>query len=462
MTNGEWLIAPPQGPDYPGIDRISTDSRAISENALFLALEGERFNGHDFIDDSINSGAAAVCASEISRHRQNLLSARGIPTLIVADTLRAYQQLARYHRMRFDKLIVVAVTGSSGKTSTKEIVAAILRAHASAHILATEGNTNNQIGVPSNLLKLTHRHTAAVLELGTNSPGEIGILVDLVHPNISILTNIGRVHLEGLMDLDGVLREKTAIFSTLSATANGVAIYPYSLRDSLELRELVAEIKSVTFGTESGADYRVSYEGGGLDGSQFRYTGPRDLQPIEVKWRIPGVHMALNATVGLAVADLLDIDRSAATSALRSCRLPPMRMEVFRNQGICWVNDAYNANPESVMAFIDWLRCLNWTDQESGSKYIILGDMLELGKNECQLHHDILVKTKSKLPGMVVIAVGERMVAAAAGLEVQAFEKIENLRKWLFQSDRLQPGDTVALKGSRGVAMEQLLPTERD
>ncbi len=454
-SDGEWLDTGLQTMQTPGIREVITDSRCVCRDALFVALEGERFDGHDFVLSAVDHGAAVVCVAD--RPADDVLAAlqsRAVPCLQVDDTLRAYQALGRHHRMRFSELTVVAITGSSGKTSTKEIIGSILAAHFDGEVLISEGNTNNQIGVPQNLLRLHERHRAAVLELGTNAPGEIQTLTELVNPDLAVLTNIGPVHLAGLGNMDGVAREKAGVFAGLRDRP-GHAVLPHELLANPRIAAVIPHERTVTFGTASKAGVTVTYLEGDFERSRFRVERHDETPAMDIDWNISGAHQAMNAGAGFAVASILGIADDTVRRALASCRLPGMRMRTVEQNGLQWVNDAYNANPDSIRALIDWMASvLSPSRQQSSS--LVLGDMLELGPGGEQLHKRILEYARQKLPTARCIAFGPHMCRAAADLDIPGFESIDELRAFLEQN--LATGDTVILKGSRGMALERLLP----
>ncbi|MFA7232228.1 MAG: UDP-N-acetylmuramoyl-tripeptide--D-alanyl-D-alanine ligase, partial [Victivallaceae bacterium] len=230
-TNGRWIGIPENRFAFSG---IKTNTRDDCSGALFIALEGERFNAHDFLDKAIESGAAALCIAE--KYHEWANPKWNIPLLIVEDTLLAYQQIARFHKRQFKNLQTVAVTGSIGKTSVKEIIRSILTAAAGADaVCATEGNTNNQVGVPQNLLRLNNKHRFCVLEMGTNHHGEIEPLSLTGEPDVAVISSIAPCHLEFLEDLRGVAKEKSQIFSGLKT--GGTAIIPLECPEVDYLRE---------------------------------------------------------------------------------------------------------------------------------------------------------------------------------------------------------------------------------
>ena len=422
FTTGWWLRR------HPATDAsciVNTDSRSIGPGQVFLALRGERFDGHDFIPRAIDAGASAIIAET------DAPADCSTPWLQVEDCLRAYQDLGAFHRMRWPDMPLVGITGSSGKTSSKEIVAAILRAEF-AKVLATAANTNNLIGVPQNLLRLDDHH-AAVIEMGTNAPGEIATLTHIAAPSVAIITSIGPVHLEGLGSVEGVAREKASICEGLAA--NGLAIVPEAWRHA------VSAPKVVTI----GGDYQVvDYQARGLEGSSFGVL--RGGECLTIDWPVAGLHQAHNAAAAIAVADHLGIAPGTVAGALAEFALPGMRMARQEIDGVSWINDAYNANPDSMHALID---CLIGQPR----LILVLGDMLELGPDEASLHLDTLRYAQETLPEARLLAVGPRMTAAAAKLGITAAPDLDAARELLTP----QAGDSVALKASRGMALEKLI-----
>jgi UDP-N-acetylmuramoyl-tripeptide--D-alanyl-D-alanine ligase len=345
-THGEWAVA---SPTSDGVCGVSTDTRSLPAGALFLALRGERFDGHAFVDAAVAAGAAAICVDTVPDE------APPVPCLRVDDTLAAYQALAACHRAHFPELLVVGITGSSGKTSSKEIVATVLRRHFGEHaVLATRGNTNNQIGVPQNLLRLTADHAAAVLEMGTNAPGEIGAVARLACPAVGVITSIGPVHLEGLGSVDGVAAEKADLLAALEP--DGLAVVPARWRQHPAITEKTAGRRVISVGAaDEDADIRIEFGGGDLKSARFRVMR-RGEPPFGVVWPIPGAHQAVNAGAAFAIAAEIEMSDVGVVAALRNCQLPAMRLQTQEIRGVRWLNDAYNANPDSVRALIDCLR----------------------------------------------------------------------------------------------------------
>lgn len=485
ITAGRW--ADPVPGTVPGITAVTDTTADLPRGALFVAIRGETKDGHSFLRQAAETGAGAVCVDdrELDAGTLAALRAAAVPRLQVTDTLRAFQELARAHRLRFPQLTVVAITGSCGKTSTKEMIAAVLEAKWPGAVLKTEGNTNNHFGVPRNLLRLTPEHEGAVLELGSNHPGEIAGLVRLVEPQVAVVSNIGRAHLKYFIDEAGVAREKGSIFSRLPPY--GTAIYPAAAKHVEILRELAAGRRQVTFtGAAVAADIRVEYLGvcrtlpsakqpveNGQNpcrnAESDRLLGPRDAgheiklswpasgAAVVFTWNIGGEHQASNAGAAAAVGTVLGVPAERIGAALAACRLPDMRMEVREIAGVHWVNDAYNSNPDSAAASVAWFGELT-ADVPRDNCVLVLGDMREQNATEEQgLHLELLEQARRSFPGAAIVPVGELMTAAAMALGgFQAFADSAGARAHVH--GLLKPGAWILLKGSHGLHLETLLP----
>jgi len=440
---GVWRNGEPQGT----FRRILTDSRKIEKGCLFLALKGERFDGHAFLAKAAEAGAAAVIS------QQDL--ALDYPLLLVKDTLQAYQDLARYHRRKQSDLICAAVTGSVGKTSVKEMLRAIFRtAYGDDAVLATEGNTNNQVGVPQNLLQLHSGIRAAVIEMGTSSPGEIAPLSRMAEPDVAIVNSIAACHLEKLKNLSGVAREKAAIFSC----AKKAAVFPCDIEESAILRAAAeaAHLEQHPFGEKDEAEVKSIYEGGSLQGSRFKLVMAGREYPVQ--WNLTGRYQARNASAAAAAALSLAITPEKIAEGLSHTVLPGMRMKITVANDVTYANDAYNANPASMTA------CLrHFAEFAAQDKLLlVLGDMLELGTQEASEHEAVLKLARRLFPRTRILAVGQRMTQAAQSLfpdnELLCAPDAESAQMLLVPSVR--PGDLVLLKASRGIALERALPKE--
>ncbi len=435
------------------VSEVITDSRKDCANALFIPLKGETFDGHDFIAAAIANGANIIL-SEPGKAPASL--PMNVTVVEVADTTAAYQDLARCHRRRFPALKVVAVTGSSGKTSTKEMMRAVFAAaYGADSVLATEGNTNNQVGVPQNLLRLTERHRVAVLEMGTNHHGEIAPLSRMAEPDVAVITFIGNCHLEHLGSLEGVAQEKSMIFSCLKP--GGTAVIPISGNAQAVLEEKTVALKKYHFGNDSCADVSSRYLGGHLHGSTVELRFNALDQVVRFDWSLSGAHQAVNAAAAAAAALALGVSPENIAAGLADCHLPGMRMRITRrDDGTTWINDAYNANPDSMASCLKWLA--EFADRENLT--LVLGDMLELGKYSHSAQRRVLELARELFPLAAIYAVGKEMATAATAMPPEMAATIifcptaADAASCL--KSQITPGQTILLKGSRGIKLETI------
>ena len=442
-TCGRWAVAPAAG--LGGVASVFTDTREKRPGGLFVALRGEKFDGHQFLGAAVAAGAVAVCV------QPGATAPAGVAVLEVSDTLAAYQALARERSRHLKGLTVVGLTGSSGKTSAKEILGAIL-AHGFGKdaVLVTEANTNNHVGVPKNLLDLEARHRFAVIEMGSNHFGEIEVLSSIAEPDVALVVSVGPAHLEAFGDTDGVAREKSAIFNHVNPAPFGRAVIPLSCPGAAILRSAAADLKPMTFGADRQADIQFDYLCGSLRGSSFELTWKKTGESQMVKSTLKGAHQVSNAAAAAAVATILGMEPEAIAAGLEVCELSGMRSRVRELDGVTWVNDAYNANPASVKAGLAWLADFAHLHRRC---FVILGDMLELGPNGPAEHAGVLAFHAAKLPSANLVTVGPLMAAVAApGTETYP----DSATAAAELKGRFQPGDLVYLKGSRGTALEKI------
>jgi UDP-N-acetylmuramoyl-tripeptide--D-alanyl-D-alanine ligase len=452
ITGGRW-----QGLNYAtadGVGSITDDSRTISPGCLFIAVKGERVDGHRFVQSAAAAGVAAVCVdadwhgSRSTGHD----SLPAVPCLVLSDTLKAFHRIAAAHRHRHAATPVLAITGSSGKTSVRTMTAAILEHRFAGRVLATEGNTNNFFGVPRNVLRLAPEHRVAVLELGSNHPGEIAVLADIIDADIGVITSIGAAHLEFFKDLGGVAAEKGSLLSHLRL--GGRCVVPADTPYCGRLRDLAGPREVVTFGQAAAADVQFRYLGPVDSGYAITLSAPRFGLTAELTWPIGGVHQASNAAAAAAAAMLAGARTEDVVAGLKDCRLPGMRMQVTKRGGIHWVNDAYNANPDSVRAAVLWFGELTRA-VPARQKVIVLGDMLELGARSSEEHRQILAWILEKLPAQSVLCVGAGMQAAAGPLGVRA---VSNASAAVGELQTMLAEESwVLLKGSRGIQLEKVI-----
>lgn len=423
---------------------VSTDSRAVATGELFIALRGETFDGHAFVAAARDRGAvAAVVAVDWFDSAESSLAA-GLPLLVVADTRLALGALAAHWRNRFT-LPLIAVTGSNGKTTTKEMIASILHAAFGDAVLATPGNFNNDIGMPLTLLKLNSSHRAAIIEMGMNHPGEIAYLTRIARPTVAVVTNAQRAHLAGMGSLETIAREKGSIFESLDAS--GVAVFCADDPWADLWRAQSAGCRSLNFSFEREAQVSGRYQVRGLENRLNYSLGD---QAFEVALAMPGVHNARNALAAAAVALAAGIAPAAIRAGLAAFRGVKGRLQrrPGRN-GAILLDDSYNANPDSVRAGIDVLAAT------VGKKILVLGDMGEIGDMTGQFHDEIGGYAKSQgIDRLLAFGESSALAAHNFGAGGQHFKKIETLIEAL--GAVLTPETTVLIKGSRFMRMERV------
>jgi UDP-N-acetylmuramoyl-tripeptide--D-alanyl-D-alanine ligase len=424
-------------PGSPVLRGVATDSRSVGEGDIFVALSGDRFDGHDFLSAATGRGAAAVVVSKPER-AQGL----GVPVFAVPDTLTALGDLARYRRRAWGKS-VIAIAGSNGKTTTKELVRGALGAVFSVH--ATAGNYNNRIGVPLTLLGVPDAADIAVIEMGTNSHGEVALLRAIAEPDVALVTSIGEEHLEGFGNLAGVLAEETAVFSGDSlgiVPANDAALVAAARRRAQRV---------VAAGLGEG-DLRASSwdAGGGADAAGQMVV---DGVPVQVPLR--GIHNLRNAMLALAAARACGVSLADAAAGLRGVTGPPMRTAWTQLGRATVINDAYNSNPASARAALELLDAVGPGRQ----RVVVLGTMRELGPTGPALHAEIAGRALASRFD-VIAGVGEFAPAfeAAGGADPRLLTARDIDELWPKLRERLAPDAVILLKASRGVRLERLVP----
>lgn len=423
----------PRGPT--AITRIATDTRNVGAGDCFVALKGERFDAHDFLAEAVGKGAVAVVVHDATR-----AAGLGVPAYVVDDTQRALGRLARYRRRVWGRP-VVGVVGTNGKTSTKELLRAALGSVLRVH--ATVGNYNNLVGVPLTLFALPDEADIAVIEMGTNQPGEVAALRAIVEPDIVVVTSIAEEHLEGLGDLEGVLREEIS-------ACDGVplAVTPASQPEVGETARSRAR-RVVSAGLDAG-DMQPTRWSVGADGA-----GVLELDETEVRVPLRGVHNLRNAMLALATAREAGISTVDAARGIGAMASPPMRVSFESHGAATVINDAYNSNPGSARAALELL-------QQAGAhrqRVAVLGTMLELGAQADRLHDEI-ARAALASPIELVIGVGgfaEALARVAPG-EPRAVGGSDPATAWHAARSRLHRDAVILLKGSRGVRLERLVP----
>ncbi|MGD9489236.1 MAG: UDP-N-acetylmuramoyl-tripeptide--D-alanyl-D-alanine ligase [Calditrichaceae bacterium] len=424
------------------IKGISIDSRTIEPDEVFWAIEGDRFDGHDYLME-VNQKSALF--SVVARHSYDAVKNLALPLLVVPDTLKALHQLAAMHRNKYD-IPVIAVTGSNGKTTTKEMISHILKNKFTVH--KTSGNLNNHIGCPLTLLRLNEIHQAAVIEIGTNHHGEIAPLAAITRPNHAIITNIGDTHLEFFKDRKGVAREKLSLFDSLEDNSTiylnlddpflknyekkGVNVITYSFSE-----------KAVT----SGQFIKLDSNGCGV----FRLNDKTDIHLSAA-----GIHNTKNALAASAIALNLGFSEREIKNGLETYAPVEKRMQIIDWRGVTIVNDAYNANPASMEIAIDTV----FSMKKKNKVFLALGDMFELGETSFEMHLGILNYAVSKEPSAIFL-MGDMMksvipeINKPGSTEIRFFDDHTELATSLARA--INSGDIILIKGSRGMQMEKII-----
>lgn len=425
---------------------LCTDSRLLKAGQIFVALRGDRFDGHAFLEQVVSKAAACIVDKNwYRRHGAQFVSS---PLVVVDDTLAMYGRIARAMRDHFD-IPVVAVTGSNGKTSTRMMIASVLGGR---EVLQTSGNFNNQVGLPATLLRLRSSHTVAVVEMGTNQPGDIAALCAIAAPTHGVITNIGRAHIEKLISRDGIASEKGELYRHLPK--DGIAIVN---ADEPLLRSMIRRGQPVLrFGTPRNADVRILRIT--LDKRArplATYSIPAlSTEPVTIQLRGTGRHVAINAAAALATGLACERPLDSMVEAVRRFRHGDKRMEVLRSNGVTILNDTYNANPDSVVAALDTLAAMEC----AGEKIVVLGDMLELGTSAKSEHLAIGEKVAS-MGFRYVLTIGRHALAISRGVAGQGYSAHFRSMPELCEAVQAlaMPGDLVLVKGSRGMHMEDVV-----
>ena len=426
--------SPPRGSTQ--VASITTDTRKIGKGDVFVALIGERFDGHDYLADAVRDGASALIVSRPPR-----LNALGVPVYEVRDTLVALGDLARYWRRAWGRPLI-GVAGSNGKTSTKDLLLAALGRSFTVH--ATTGNLNNRVGVPLTLLSLPRDSDIAVVELGTSLPGEVAILRDIAEPDIAVVTSIAEEHLEGLGDLAGVLREEAAAYDGIA-----VGIAP-SGQPEIAAAARGKASKVIVAGLDSHADFKPDRWTIGADG-----LGEMEFDGVIVRPPLRGLHNLRNAMLALAVARECGVNLKSAAEGIAAMPQPKMRVAWEQLGEVTLINDAYNSNPGSARAAIGLIDGAGKDRQ----RVIVLGTMRELGAASAQCHADI-ANLALESGADIVAGIGDFAppLAGKTGETDRVITASDVDDLWPQLRARLQRNAIILLKASRGVQLERLVP----
>ena len=423
---------------------IVTDSRKIIDGSLFIAIKGETFNGEDFAVEAINKGAAGVIVSK-DCPKKNLPSSGII--FKVDDTLKAYQMIARQWRMKFN-IPIVSITGSNGKTTTKDLTAAVLSAK--GEVQKTSGNFNNEIGVPLTLLGINENHKSAVVEIGMRGLHQIEGLAKIVKPNIGIVTNVGETHIELLGSIENIARAKRELVEAIES--GGTVILNADDPNVINMKNFVKSgVKVITFAIDNAADIHAENISTDSTSTRFIVNGKNFEIPML------GKHNVSNALAAIAAGVAVNLNLDQIAEGLKNLSATKMRFETIERNGLHIINDAYNASPLSMRAALQ-----TTAEIASGRKIAVLGDMLELGDISENTHREVgaeVVKNNFDL----LITFGELGKFIAEGARSAGLDP-----KKIFTSDTheqaadhlkkiISAGDTILFKGSRGMKMEKII-----
>jgi UDP-N-acetylmuramoyl-tripeptide--D-alanyl-D-alanine ligase len=425
---------------------ISIDSRKTGSGDLFFAIKGERHDAHLFLKDVIANGVGACCV-ETAWFYENKNAFPDMSFVVVEDTTKALGLLANIYRKKFE-IPFVAVAGSNGKTTTKEMLGAALSQKFA--VLKTEGNLNNHIGVPLTLFKLTGSHEVAVVEIGTNHFGEIAYLCDILEPDICVMTNIGREHLEFFKDIEGVAKAEAELFQYIERAGKFACI---NGDDSLIVKTSAGIQTKITYGFSSEYDVHANYLG--LDamacpGFTINYKNEQST----INLQVPGEHAVSNAVAAAAVSLKLGVPLEQIKVGLENYQAFSKRMEVLKMEGITVINDCYNANPDSMLAALKTLSQI----LTSGKRIAVLGDMAELGDQSKEAHAEMgAVIGKMGIDFLFTIGADIALTCQAAKDAVNArhYSSKEALSKDL--KSLLTKEDVLLVKGSRSMKLEEVI-----
>lgn len=423
------------------INEVSIDTRTLEKDELYVPIIGENFDGHIFIEKALEKGAAAVLSNNGAYENNDF------PVVYVEDTTKAMQDLSSNYRSKVNPKII-AITGSNGKTSTKDMLATVL-----SHKFKTKktiGNLNNHIGLPKTLLTFDNDTEVGIVEMGTDGFGQIELLSNIAKPDIAIITNIGDSHLEQLKTKENIAKEKLHILDGLSRTG----IFIYNLDDpvlSSEYKRLNEDRITITIGKDPEADYHIEIIESNNNGTAFKVN--KDIFNLN----LIGEHQVYNATMAIAVSDILDVDRATLREALMKNQSTEMRTELLNFEGFDVLNDSYKSNPQSLLSAISTLKILHGYSQ----KIAILGDMLELGDTEKELHAEIGRQIKSTDVDYLLL-----YGPLSKNIAQEASKNFPEGRVFYFESkDKLvdkaktliSKGSLVLVKASRSMHLEEII-----
>jgi UDP-N-acetylmuramoyl-tripeptide--D-alanyl-D-alanine ligase len=449
------------------ITDASVDSRQVIPGGMFVALPGERVDGHNFVAQAFEKGACFALVQRDLSEGYRTLDLRGAPLseidihcdlpliIRVDDSLQALQEIARFWRSKLN-LRVVGITGSVGKSTTKELIASVLEQRFST--LKNPGNLNNEIGLPLTILRLSEGHQQAVLEMGFYVPGEIEFLCQIARPHIGVITNVGTVHAERAGSQEAIAQGKSELVQSLPAAPEGVAILNY---DDPWVREMAdkTQARVLFYGLDPAADlWADQVEGLGLDGIRFRLHYRREVLHLRVP--LIGRHSVHTVLRAAAVGLVSDLNWQEIVNGLRAGHTQLRLVAVRAKSGALLLDDTYNASPQSMLA------ALNLLDEMDGRKVAVLGDMLELGRYEWKGHELVGRRAADIVDELITIGERGRMIAAAAcrmGFSPTRVTELDDSDQAIeYLRQELCENDVVLVKGSRGMQMDRIVAALED
>ncbi|MCR4553567.1 MAG: UDP-N-acetylmuramoyl-tripeptide--D-alanyl-D-alanine ligase [Succinivibrionaceae bacterium] len=430
--------------DNISVASVTTDSRSASDNELFFALKGERFDAHDFLDGAVKNGARALV---VDREVET-----SVPYIIVPDTKKALGMLGSYVKQKLNP-VTVGITGTCGKTTVKDLTYSILSL--AGETLATKGNFNNDIGVPLTLLRLTESHKYAIIEMGTNHHGEISYTTNLVHPDIALINNVGYAHLEGFGSLAGVFKAKSEIFQALAEDGTAVFNRDSEFYNEFENEQKKYRLCSFSVDNDAATTYASAIELDDLGRARFVLHNPQGNIPVGLK--IVGTHNVSNACAAATVAYALGLDLETIKNGLESYEPFQGRLQISNKNNITLIDDTYNASVNAVFAAIETLNSMK------AYKVLILGDMGELGDQAEELHKEVGKRVlNSKIDLFLAVGKLTELSVSASGGKGIFFNTKEELKQWLKDNFDNAKISAVLIKGSHSMKMHEVLNYIKD
>lgn len=428
---------------YKKCSGITTDSRQIKEGVMFFALKGEKFDGNDFAEDALKAGAKYAI---VDRFLLEGTAYKGRKCIVVQNSLGMLQMLAAYHRRQFD-IPVVGITGTNGKTTTKEMVTTVLSQK--YNVVATQGNFNNHIGVPLTLFRFNEHTELAVVEMGASAPGEIADLTKIVQPTCGLITTVGKAHLQGFGSFEGVKKTKGELYDHLRQKG-GMIFYN---ADNPDLCEMIAHRTGLCTRRYGVREQGVRILPATAESPYLTLEMERDGKPVTIATRLIGDYNADNVMAALAVGTYFEVPFNSMVAAIEAYTPSNSRSQLVKTERNTLIIDAYNANPSSMKAALN-----NFAGTDYSYKVLMLGDMLELGEDSAAEHLTVLEQAVATAPK--VFLVGEEFAGAAKALkitsaEVQSFPDIESLKAYVTENPL--EGCTILIKGSNGKHMTRVV-----